>query len=377
MNKVENSLKWSLIIVALFFTLSIVIVLISPRFIDASWMSPSSPYQVQMYEKLDPFIYISKASISEQDPRHVEHVYNQRDLFAYMESDRIKIISEDALAGYITPKDSSKIRLTRQLLFLRSIENKDEDFRGDVFELYDPHLSEAFICCIQGGTMDHWADGNDIEWIDPLEKVDGGQLFVKNPFEYRITKIGDRFVYDPEGAPISSLEELTKSLQFRSRKSYIEEGERIYAIEGCWYCHTDQTRTLVQDTVLNGTDSYPAPPSSANEYIYQSVTFPGTRRIGPDISRTGVKRPSRDWHKSHFWCPTTVVSGSLMPSFRHFFEENPHASDTIVGTPNEQFEAIYQYMMTKGTRITPPTQGWWIGKDPVKTKELIERRHAN
>ncbi len=33
-----------------------------------------------------------------------------------------------------------------------------------------------------------------------------------------------------------------------------------------------------------------------------------------------------------------------------------------------------QYLMTKGTRITPPTQAWWLGKDPIKTKEIIEGR---
>ena len=54
-------------------------------------------------------------------------------------------------------------------------------------------------------------------------------------------------------------------------------GEDIYRVEGCWYCHTDQTRTLVQDTVMNGSPDYPAPPSTASEYIYQPVTFPGTR----------------------------------------------------------------------------------------------------
>ena len=160
---------------------------------------------------------------------------------------------------------------------------------------------------------------------------------------------------------------------FYSRKELIYLGEHIYAIEGCWYCHTDQTRTLIQDVVLNGSDSYPAPPSSANEYIYQKITFAGTRRIGPDISRVGVKRPSRDWHKSHFWAPKTASVGSIMPAFQHFFDNDPRGtSNTAMGIPNYRFEAIYQYLMTKGTRITPPTEAWWLGKDPIQTKLIIE-----
>ena len=150
-------------------------------------------------------------------------------------------------------------------------------------------------------------------------------------------------------------------------------GEHIFAIEGCWYCHTDQSRTLIQDSVLNGGASFAAPPSSGNEYIYQKITFPGTRRIGPDLSRVGVKRPSRDWHKGHFWQPRTPSPGSIMPSFRHFFDDDPRGqAATTVGIPNYRFEAIFQYLMTKGTRITPPTQAWWLGLDPLNTTEIIE-----
>ncbi len=62
-----------------------------------------------------------------------------------------------------------------------------------------------------------------------------------------------------------------------------------------------------------------------------------------------------------------------MPSFKHFFDDDPSGgAPQTVGVPNYQFEAIYQYLMTKGTRITPPTEAWWLGKDPIKTLEIIE-----
>lgn len=62
-----------------------------------------------------------------------------------------------------------------------------------------------------------------------------------------------------------------------------------------------------------------------------------------------------------------------MPSFRHFFDNDPRGTaGNPHGIPNYQFEAIFQYLMTKGTRITPPTEAWWLGKDPVKTLEIIE-----
>ena len=207
---------------------------------------------------------------------------------------------------------------------------------------------------------------------------DYGVVYVQNPREFRYSTFhygqDEHWRYDPMGRPIRNLEELKQPLfGFFSRQELISYGEHIFAIEGCWYCHTDQTRTLIQDVVINGSDSFPAPPSSANEYIYQKITFPGTRRIGPDLSRVGVKRPSRDWHKSHFWAPKTASVGSIMPAFQHFFDNDPRGTGkSAMGIPNHQFEAIYQYLMTKGTRITPPTQAWWLGKDPIQTKEIIE-----
>ena len=42
--------------------------------------------------------------------------------------------------------------------------------------------------------------------------------------------------------------------------------------------------------------------------------------------------------------------------------------------PNYKFEAIFHYLMTKGTRITPPSEAWWQGKDPIQTLDIIEGR---
>lgn len=378
-DKIETSLKITIAIVLTFFIVSMTIVLISPRFIDESWMSPSSRYQVQMYERLDPVLYISNSASGNYELQHVQHVMNGKTLFAFVETDRIKILADGELSKYVTAKDDPKIKLTSRLLLLKKSDK--ENSANEVFQLYDPKKDEAFINSPIEGSIDNWAAPEEFTLLDPTQddwQNETGHLFVKNPFEYRIkemmTPTGKGFIYDPNGRPIKDLQELTGvQFKFRSRKELIAEGEHIFAIEGCWYCHTDQTRTLVQDTVLNGSDSYPAPPSSANEYIYQNVTFPGTRRIGPDLSRVGVKRPSRDWHKSHFWAPKTQSPGSIMPTFHHFFDEDPRGTPgSVMGVPNFQFEAIYQYLMTKGTRITPPNEAWWLGKDPVKTKELIE-----
>jgi cytochrome c oxidase cbb3-type subunit 2 len=250
-----------------------------------------------------------------------------------------------------------------------------------ILELYDPKVKEAFSLSRVEGVLDDYVDSHFVLLDEPSYpyQKDPGVIYVDSPAEYRIKRYSlggstKGFRYDPTGEAVKDLAELTSSeLGFISRKDLIAMGENIFAYEGCWYCHTDQSRTLIQDSVLNGTESFAAPPSSSNEYVYQKVVFAGTRRIGPDLARVGIKRPSRDWHKSHFWQPRTESPGSIMPSFRHFFDDDPRGqAKTQIGIPNYRFEAIFQYMMTKGTRIMPPTKGWWLGKDPLQTTEIIE-----
>jgi cytochrome c oxidase cbb3-type subunit II len=405
-------LEWSAILsvfwIIVLFSTSVAVVLIAPRHLDSSWTQPTSSYQVQMYEYVDPNFYISSAPQSSQELQHVYHLKDGFTVLGFFETELFKIISPPELQKFINKPENQNTVLTPKLLMLRSPtekfiaeakehreklqkewEEKNPDWLKEgkvkpdyeIWELFVPEGKESFALAPPDGVIENWID-KDYEIIDGTTQHPhlnhDGIIYVNNPREYRITHYTfgteEGWRYDPKGQKIENLDELKgHQLGFKSRQELIKLGEHIYAIEGCWYCHTDQTRTLVQDVVLNGSDSYPAPPSSANEYIYQEITFPGTRRIGPDMSRVGIKRPSRDWHKAHFWSPKTASQGSIMPSFRHFFDFDPRGtSSALPGIPNYRFEAIFQYLMTKGTRITPPSEAWWLGKDPVRTKEIIE-----
>jgi cytochrome c oxidase cbb3-type subunit 2 len=408
-----NASAWLTIIgIVLLFTCSIVVVLLAPSYVDSSWTQPTSPYQVQMYEISDPNLYIGSTTKGSSDLQFVYHLKENFSLLAFHETSVVKIVSPPELEKYVTRFGDPILKLTSRLLMLRTPQSnpdfdaatkaaqlrtqyqaewekkhpkwKEEDLlRPDfqILELYRPEGIEAFANAPVDGIIENWVD-KDFVILDKSEQSayhhSPGVIYINNPVEYRVSHYTfgrtEGWKFDPKGERMKNLNELiSHPLGFRSRADLIKLGEHFFAIEGCWYCHTDQTRTLIQDVVLNGSAEYPAPPSSANEYIYQKITFPGTRRIGPDLSRTGVKRPSRDWHKGHFWSPKTASLGSIMPSFRHFFDYDPRGSaPTHVGIPNYKFEAIYQYLMTKGTRITPPTEAWWLGKDPVNTKALIE-----
>lgn len=362
--------------IILLFSGAVVVTLIAPNYLDPSWTTPTSSYQVQMYEEADPYFYISSAGSGGQTLQFVNHLRQQKSWLAFRENETVKIRAPEDLKKYVTPVGAS-LRLTQRLLLLRPIEVAGKA-QGAELELYDPKIEEAFAVAATDGILNDWVDTGHYEVVDGESSEREGTIYVSNPMEFRVEYGRNQWGYSPSGKSINSLEELKKTpLAFVSRKDLIAQGEHIYAIEGCWYCHTDQTRTLIQDTVLNGSESYPAPPSSPREYIYQEITFPGTKRNAPDLSRVGVKRPSRDWHKAHFWSPKTASPGSIMPSFRHFFDFDPRGTSSLKpGVPNAQFEALFQYLMTKGTRITPPTHAWWLGRDPVQTKQIIEGKRS-
>lgn len=46
----------------------------------------------------------------------------------------------------------------------------------------------------------------------------------------------------------------------------------------------------------------------------------GSRRIGPDLARTGKRLPSPHWHLRHLIQPTDTSKGSIMPPYPHLSE---------------------------------------------------------
>ncbi|MCK1643061.1 cbb3-type cytochrome c oxidase subunit II [Bradyrhizobium sp. 157] len=90
-------------------------------------------------------------------------------------------------------------------------------------------------------------------------------------------------------------------------------GRQIYLREGCWYCHSQYVRPVTGETRRWG------PVSEAGEYAYDVPHLFGTRRIGPDLTRVGLKY-SNEWHLAHFWNPRELLPDSIMAPYRALFE---------------------------------------------------------
>ncbi len=98
-------------------------------------------------------------------------------------------------------------------------------------------------------------------------------------------------------------------------------GRAVYVREGCWYCHTQQIRTLEADVKRYGWRGVDAPISTPGEYVNDYPHMLGTRRIGPDLSRVGGKYDT-SWHRTHFRNARSLVKGSVMPTFPWLLDQN-------------------------------------------------------
>ncbi len=150
-------------------------------------------------------------------------------------------------------------------------------------------------------------------------------------------------------------------------------GREVYIREGCWYCHSQYVRPVTGEDLRWG------PVSEAGEYAYDLPHLFSTRRIGPDLTRVGLKYGD-DWHYAHHWDPRLVVPESIMPRFRWLFTrlQVPVKKDgdavTLAASPqvNQWFSMkgdrqIRLYPNADGLTFVPPAPDgrWPLAGTPV------------
>jgi cytochrome c oxidase cbb3-type subunit 2 len=150
-------------------------------------------------------------------------------------------------------------------------------------------------------------------------------------------------------------------------------GRQVYIREGCWYCHSQFVRPVTGETRRWG------PVSQAGEYAFDIPHLFSTRRIGPDLTRVGLKY-SDEWHLAHFWDPRMLVPDSIMPRFVGLFDvpsQRVGIVDDDAGNStlerNEATEAVFDFgkkdAAAEHLRLTPNAEGLLFvperGKYPV------------
>jgi len=106
------------------------------------------------------------------------------------------------------------------------------------------------------------------------------------------------------------------------------QGRDIYIREGCYNCHSQMIRPFRYEVARYG--EY----SKAGEFVYDHPFQWGSKRTGPDLARVGGKYPD-SWHFNHMYDPTSMVPGSIMPSYPSLFDR-----ELDIGTTNSKIHAM-------------------------------------
>ena len=130
------------------------------------------------------------------------------------------------------------------------------------------------------------------------------------------------------------------------------QGRDIYIREGCYTCHSQMVRPFRDEVARYG--EY----SKAGEFVYDHPFQWGSKRTGPDLAREGspkLKRPD-SWHFNHFYEPSSMSPGSVMPSYVWLFDRKIDTASTAakiramqkLGVPyKEGFDVIANYELQK------------------------------
>ena len=95
-------------------------------------------------------------------------------------------------------------------------------------------------------------------------------------------------------------------------------GQRVYAANGCVYCHSQQVRPAPLSTdIVKGLGPRR---TVARDYLRAQPVFLGTMRTGPDLTNLGVRQPDANWLHRHLYDPRSVTEWSIEPSHRFLYE---------------------------------------------------------
>jgi cytochrome c oxidase cbb3-type subunit I/II len=131
-------------------------------------------------------------------------------------------------------------------------------------------------------------------------------------------------------------------------------GRAVYQREGCWYCHSQFVRPVA------GEDQRWGPVAEVGEYAYDWPHLLSTRRIGPDLSRVGLKF-SDHWHYAHHWEPHMVVPDSVMPDFQWLYRTASVAVTERDGTAaladSPALKALFSFKAEPRIPLYPSPEG--------------------
>ncbi|MFA7344790.1 MAG: cbb3-type cytochrome c oxidase subunit II [Terrimicrobiaceae bacterium] len=138
-------------------------------------------------------------------------------------------------------------------------------------------------------------------------------------------------------------------------------GQRVYAANGCLYCHSQQVRPGPLSTdIAKGLGPRR---TVARDYLRSQPVFLGTMRTGPDLTNVGLRKTDANWLHRHLYDPRPVTEWSIMPSHRFLYNmrkiQGQPSEDAIQGlagphappagfevVPTDEAKALVAYLLS-------------------------------
>lgn len=177
-------------------------------------------------------------------------------------------------------------------------------------------------------------------------------------------------------APIALTEEPDSAAFYPKRSGRVADGNRVYAENGCYQCHTQVIRPTYagNDMFRSNWAGLAADPdrgdtrreTNAYDYFGEEFAHIGVNRIGPDLSNIGRRvsalyapEDPEGWFYNHLYNPRLKpeLAKSKCPSFRFLFDKKKigagktaHAiaipdDDSHEMVPNSDARALVSYLL--------------------------------
>jgi cytochrome c oxidase cbb3-type subunit 2 len=96
------------------------------------------------------------------------------------------------------------------------------------------------------------------------------------------------------------------------------QGARVYAANGCLYCHSQYVREKDEGNDIDR--KWGTRRTVARDYMFDRQVFLGTSRLGADLSNVGVRQTDPQWFYRILYSPRTLSHEVAMPAYLWLFE---------------------------------------------------------
>lgn len=137
-----------------------------------------------------------------------------------------------------------------------------------------------------------------------------------------------------------------RALQRHGASDY---GRKIYAAEGCSYCHTQVVRPTYAGPDMwrpgwgGREEEKLARETQPYDYSTEAFALLGYQRIGQDLSNLGHRITTRELMHQHLSDPKSLDPDSGMPAYRHLYTESPYGKGLL---PTPKAEALVDYLLS-------------------------------